>query len=134
VASDNLETAKASQEAFLARDFEGFLDCFTDDVDWDPGAFLTGSSSYPSKEGLRQWLGELEDMAEKGERMVAEIVENREVDDGRVVGLGRSRLTREAGDLEWDWAAVYAFRDGKIASMKGFTSHAEGLAEVGLEA
>jgi ketosteroid isomerase-like protein len=134
VESSNLQTVRAMHEAFLARDLEGFLPQLTEDVEWRIGAYLTGKAVYSGKEGVREWWRDVEALSiVEGEELKTEYLEDHELPDGRILSLGRGTIKRAAGDLETEFAVIYAFREGKVSLMKSFTSHAEARREVGLE-
>ncbi len=78
-------------------------------------------------EGRRAWLA-----AWEGYR--AKAVEYRELDDGRVLVLGRMRPRRGAGraGTETDFANVLLIRDGKVLRLSLHADRDRALADLGL--
>jgi ketosteroid isomerase-like protein len=128
-----LELSRLLYEAFLARDLDAFLSHLDEEVEWSPGAFLTGTATYHGKEGVRRWWEEVETLrTERGETLLIEFDEDRELPDGRVVRFGRARIVRALGELRTEFAVVFALTDGRVSAVEGFTSHAEARERLGL--
>jgi ketosteroid isomerase-like protein len=132
--SGNVELAKRSFEAFLKGDVDAYVNSFAEDVEWDVSAYLTGRQEYSGREGVREFLADVQQLAEEqGERFVIEPTEFIEVPDGRVLALGTARIERPTDPLEFGTSTVYTFgEDGLISRLVSFTSHEEGRREIGL--
>jgi ketosteroid isomerase-like protein len=132
--SENVELAKRSFEAFKKGSLDGYVDSFSEDVVWEVSAFLTGRQEYRGREGVREFLAELERLAtEQGERFVIDQDSFVDVDEHRVLALGKARIDREENPLEFETGTLYTFSDGEIIRLEGLTSHEEARRVAGLE-
>jgi ketosteroid isomerase-like protein len=96
-------------------------------------AFVTGRGDYRGREGVREFLAELERLAEQGERLRVDLTEYEELPDGRVVAFGAARIDRVHDPLEFEAAAIWTFGDGEITRLEGYTSHEDARKAAGLE-
>lgn len=131
----NVELAKRSFDAFKRGDADAYVDSFAEDVEWDVSAFLTGRQKYEGRQGVREFLAEVERLAEEqGERFTIDLTEFEELPDGRVVALGAARIDRAADPLEFEASTIYTFgEDDLITRLDSFTSHAEARKAAGLD-
>ncbi len=130
----NVELAKSSFDAFNRGDADAYVNSFSEDVEWEMSAFVTGRGEYRGREGVREFLTEIERLAEQGERFRIDLTEYEELPDGRVVAFGAARIDRASDPLEFDAAAIWTFGDGEIVRLEGFTSHDAARKAAGLEA
>jgi ketosteroid isomerase-like protein len=131
----HLETARLLQEAFMNRDLDAFLSQLDDEIEWEIGAYLTGRASYRGKDGVREWWREVAELSEADhEELVPTFQRDEELPDGRLLRLGHIRIMRPQGMLKSEFGVIYAFREGRVSSVRNFMSHEEALREAGLEA
>jgi ketosteroid isomerase-like protein len=97
-------------------------------------AFLTGRQQYKGREGVREFLAEVERLTEEqGERFTIELNEFEELPDGRVAAFGSARIDRTTDPLEFEAGTIYTFDDGEITHLESYTSHEETRKAAGLE-
>ena len=129
----NVELAKSSFDAFNRGDADAYVNSFSEDVEWEMSAFVTGRGDYRGREGVREFLAEIERLAEEqGERLKIELAEYVELPDGRVAAFGSARIDRASDPLEFESAAIWTIGDGKIVRLEGFTSHEAARKAAGL--
>ena len=134
VASTHLELAKRSFAAFKRGDADAYVASFAPDVQWEVSAFVTGRSDYRGREGVREFLAELDRLSrDQGEEFKVELDEFEEVDDDRVLALGNARIDRAADPLEFEAGALYTFAGHDIIRLEGYTSHVEAREAAGFE-
>jgi ketosteroid isomerase-like protein len=130
---NKLELAKRSMRAFNDGDTDTYVETFAEDVEWRMSAFVTGKGAYRGREGVREFIGELEALErDHGERFEIELTEFTEVDEQRVMGLGEARIVRSQNPLSFEVGAIYTFAGGLIVALEGMTSHAETRKAAGL--
>lgn len=109
------ETNKAILEqanaAIVKGDFEGFLSCCTEDVEWT----FVGEQTLKGKEAVRQYMKEtyLEPPKFVVDHLIAE--------GDFVTALGNITLRDERGeDVDFAYCDVWRVRDGKLAELRAF--------------
>jgi ketosteroid isomerase-like protein len=78
-------------------------------------------------------LAEVRALAEGGEHLTSEFLGDRELEDGRVLSLGRSTIRRAAGDLRTEFAVLYTLAGGKVTAVAHYPTHAEAFENLGIE-
>ena len=133
MARENAEIARRAFEAFNERDTDALHEVFTTDVEFRP-AFLGGGlvedAVFRGHAGMTDFL---EMQAETWERAVAEPVAIQDLGDHALVEVRLDAVGRASGvpvdRTSWN---VLAFRDGKIAAVRVYTTKEEALEAVGL--
>lgn len=124
--SQQVDMVKAAFAAFGRGDVPGILNCLTDDVDWQP---VYGAGKHVPQAGQRHGKPATADFFRiLGESTQFNTFEPHEfVETGNtVIALGSYKATVRATGrtVASDWAMVFGFRDGRIASFKEFTDSA----------
>jgi ketosteroid isomerase-like protein len=133
VATDNAKLAKGSFDAFRRGDVEKYISYFSEDVEWRVSAFVTGKRAYHGHDGIREFFADVARLhEEQGEEFTADYDEFIEVDENRVIALGKGKIRREQDPLEMEVGLLYIFKDGKIAELEGYTGHQEARDAAGL--
>jgi ketosteroid isomerase-like protein len=129
-----VELAKSSFDAFNRGDAETYVNSFSEDVEWEMSAFVTGRGDYSGRQGVREFLAEIERLAEEqDERLKIDLTDFEELPDGRVIAFGVGRIERASDPLEFEAAAVWTIEDGEIVRLEGHTSHEDARKAAGLE-
>jgi hypothetical protein len=114
-------------EAFNARDLDGMLACFAQNVDFHPLRLNGCESSYSGHDGVRAWWLQI-NRGGLEHRVV--ISETRVTDDGRVLSSGSLRLP---GGLEiGTFCALHSFEAGLIVTAHHYLSDPDMVERVGL--
>jgi ketosteroid isomerase-like protein len=130
----NIELARRSYTAFADRDAEAFVAGFSDGVEWDVSAFVTGRSRYSGHRGVREFLADVDRLErDQGERFEVELTEFIEADDERVLGLGTGRIVREHDPLDFGAAALWRFAGDVAVEFRAYTTHEEARRAAGLD-
>ena len=114
-------------DAFNARDLDGMLACFTEDVDFHPLRLNGCDASYSGHDGVREWWllvnrGRLE------HRIV--ISDTRVIDDGRMLANGSLTL---GGEVDIGrFCALHSFEGGLIVMAHHYLSDPDMIERVGL--
>jgi ketosteroid isomerase-like protein len=130
MSQENVEIVQAAFRAFEAKDSDAWVNCFHPNVEFLLPRNALEGGSYRGHEGVRRALA---DSYETWEGIRIEIQDVREVDD-RVVVLSRN-INMGKGDaptVEYQSAYLANLRDGKIAHLRPYQSHAEALEAAGL--
>jgi ketosteroid isomerase-like protein len=132
VASEQLEALRAVFERWNAGDRTIDMDTVDPRIELHTPMATTRGGPYRGHDGVRQWLADIDDQFEVWELQVDEW---RELDGGRILGLGAIHVKGRGSGLELDqpMAWLFAVRDGKVTRYDTFYSHAEGLSAAGLE-
>jgi uncharacterized protein len=132
--AENVEIVRRVYEAAANRDGAAALSLYSADVEWDishsPARELMGHRVYRGHDGLRQFFREwqeawenvtpdLEELIDAGEHVIA-------VETTR--GRGRS----SGAPVTLAHHSVWTIREGKIARVVWFGTHAEALEAAGL--
>jgi ketosteroid isomerase-like protein len=113
------------RRAYEAGDRETFLDIFAEDVVWD-----VSRSPYPDggiylgPEGVREWF---RDVADAFENMANEVEEITDLGHDRVLVVtrarGRGRFSKIG--VDYRFAPLFTFRNGKVVRMDRYNSRSE---------
>ncbi len=113
-AQDNAKIVREMYAAFGRGDTAAILARLTDDVDWNVPGQIPFGGRRSGKRAVEEFFAQ-----------VAELVDFEQFDarhyiaqNDKVVVLGdeRFRVRRTGARVEQQWAHVYTFRDGKVAS------------------
>ena len=129
--SREIDTLRAGFEAFNQRDYDRALQYADPEIEVRPGiAGLDTRRHYHGHDGVRQFWNEIN---EAWETQTIEPQEMIEAPDGRVLAVERWQVRgRDGITLDYEVIDIYAFRDGLIVRVDGFTDKAEALEAVGL--
>jgi ketosteroid isomerase-like protein len=132
MSQENLKTARDAAAAFNRGDLDGFLEYCTDDIDYRAAeGALDDRGPIHGKDALRaslqDWLDTFDDFRQ-------EPVELIDAGEDKVIAVirvtGRAKLSGVETDLTY--AAVYTFRDGKIARGREYWTKEQALEAAGL--
>lgn len=130
----NVELAKASFAAFKAGDFESYVDSFSEHVQWQVTAFATGKSVYRGREGVREFLRDIERLGtEQGEHLVIDLSEFCELEGDRVIAIGEAWIKRKRDPLMIESGTIYHFEHGLITKLESYSSITKTRRAAGLE-
>jgi ketosteroid isomerase-like protein len=129
VSEHDLDLARRAFEAFAARDVEALLALAVDDLEFLPvtANITTGGVPYRGHDGMRRYF---DDIAQVWSELRVFPDEYREL-AGAVVVLGRVRGRGGGMIIDRPTGWVWRMRDGKIASVRVYGSHAEALEAAG---
>jgi SnoaL-like domain len=128
----NLENARRAYEHFVATG-EPLEEEIHPDFVLDMSTFRgwPERQRYQGIDGLREFIADW--FGTWDEDWEFEITELREIDDTVLVLIQHSGRSKEGGvPVEMEIAHVLNFKDGLQLELRAYTSHAEGLAAVGL--
>ncbi len=131
VSDQNVQIARRTFEAIRARDIEGLVEQYDEDIEFEP---LTGIEveigGYRGHAGVRRYF---EEITQVWEEMLPHADDLRPVDD-QVVILGgcsvRGRGSGATSDNPMAW--VLTLRDGKVRRHRAYRTREEALDAVGL--
>jgi|GraSoiStandDraft_5_1057265.scaffolds.fasta_scaffold182074_2 ketosteroid isomerase-like protein len=129
-AEGNADRVRRSYRLFDEGRFDDWIECFSDEAEIPALALVGRESVYRGRGGLRKWLDEL---GESDTRVRSFDDEYVEVEDGRVVVLGRV-VVEHPGQRGFGSVAgwVYAFSGGLIARVEVYPHPGLALEAVGL--
>jgi ketosteroid isomerase-like protein len=133
MSQENVKIARRAFKAFNERDTDALHEVFTIDVDFRP-AFLGGGlvegAVFRGHAGMTDFL---EMQAETWERAVAEPMAIQDLGDHVLVEVRLDAVGRASGipvnRTNWN---VLTFRDGKIATVRVYTTKEEAFEAIGL--
>jgi ketosteroid isomerase-like protein len=113
---ENVEIVRAAAEAYERRDIPNVLDALDPDVELFPARAVLEGEAYRGHEGFKRFL---EDMSEDWEEFTAHPEEYRELEDGRVLVLGRfSGRGRSGVEIDAPAAWTSELSAGKIVRLR----------------
>lgn len=127
----NTDRVRLSYRLFEQGRFDEWIDCFSDEAEIPALALVGRESVYRGREGLRKWLDEL---GQSDTRVRSFDDEYLEVDDGRVVVLGRV-VVEHPGQRGFGSVAgwVYEFNGGLIARVEVYPHPGLALEAAGIQ-
>jgi ketosteroid isomerase-like protein len=132
VSEENIETVRRSAAAFNRGDLDAWIECWADDIDYRAveGA-PDDHGPIHGKDALRDYA---QDWRNTFDHFRQEPVEQIDAGDDKVIAVfrvsGRAKLSGVETDLTY--AALYTFRDGKIARGREYWTRDEALEAAGL--
>jgi ketosteroid isomerase-like protein len=132
MSQENVETIRDAAAAFNRGDLDSWLEYLPDDVDYRAAeGALDDRGPIHGKDALRayvqDWLDTFDDFRQ-------EPIELIDAGEDKVIAVlritGRAKLSGVETDLTY--AAVYTFRDGKIAVGREYLTRGEALEAAGL--
>jgi uncharacterized protein len=132
MSKEDVEILREGFEQFARGDVESVLERLDPDVDWQPAIGpILGVEAVRGREAMRKFL--TRDLFDGFSEFRAEALAYEDLGDAvlvtvRYVGRG------ESTGLEMDQAAtsLYRLRDGKVVSMRDYSTRAEALEAAGL--
>ena len=128
---ENVEIIERLYAAFTRRDFDDAVRYLHRDFEISPA--ISGPdwlSQYRGREGAREFFGAI---TEVWETLTVEFKETVEAPGDRIVAVENWRSGgRDGIAIDFQLTEVYAFRDGLIVRIEGFTDRAEALEAAGL--
>jgi ketosteroid isomerase-like protein len=127
----NADLVRRTYRLFDEGRFDDWVDCFSDEAEIPALALVGSESVYRGRDGLRQWLAEIR---QSGTRVRSYDDEYVDVEDGRVVVLGRV-VVEHVGQRGFGTVAgwVYALDGEKIARVDVYPHPGLALEAVGIE-
>jgi ketosteroid isomerase-like protein len=128
----NVDAISRAYEAASRGDREAFFAMFAEDVVWDLSrSDFPDGRIYHGLEGVREWLGGMEDAFEDLDQEVEEITD---LGQDRVLVVmrvkGHGQFTKIG--IDYRFATVSTFCDGKVVRMDRYGDRAEALEATGL--
>jgi ketosteroid isomerase-like protein len=129
--SQNIDTLRATLEAFNRRDFDGALKCAHPDIELRPALHeLDVRRMYRGRGELREFM---ETITDAWEEYVVEAENPLVAPDGRVLAVERWHARgRDGIEFHFELTDVYEFRDDLIVRIVGFRDKADALEAAGL--
>jgi len=133
MSQENVEVVKVAYEAFARDGLDGFMEYFTDDVEYRvvPGAPDGSLSPLHGQDAVRAWLQDWIDMFDGFWQQLVEVIDagGDTVFTAERFG-GRARLSGvEADSPNW---TIFTIRDGKIARGHEYPTREQALEAAGL--
>jgi ketosteroid isomerase-like protein len=127
----NVELARDLFKLWRARNYDRFLLAAHPDVEIFSRFASVGGEPYRGPEGVRTWTAEIEQSFGKFEVRADDF---RDLGGDRILALGAIDLEgRTSGiEIEQPMGWLFELRDGKLARIFFYSSHAEALEAVGL--
>ncbi|HVE67012.1 MAG TPA: nuclear transport factor 2 family protein [Solirubrobacteraceae bacterium] len=127
----NLDIVREFIDAFNRGDVEGFVAYTAEDVEMVEAPEYPGATSRHGHAGVRETLAS---WSQVWGRLTTTMDEMIEVDEERVLTLGRQRARGGSGGVEIEAfvAALYRIREGRVVSMHFFLDEAQARAAAGL--
>jgi ketosteroid isomerase-like protein len=121
----NVDLVRDLFEQWSAGNYESFIESAHPDVEIFSRFASLGGEPYRGAEGVRQWIEEIEQTLGRFEVRTSEV---RDLGN-RVLALGAITLEGKASGIEIEQPMGWSFelRDGKLARMFFYSSHAEAL-------
>src|SRR5690242_4918644 len=131
MSEENVEILRAFYEAYNDRDFDGALRYLDRAIEINPG--VLGPDHDSKLRGDGGWKEFIQVVIEAWVAVTAEPLQRIETEDGRILSIDQWRLRgREGIEIERELPTLFAFRDGLIVRIDGFTERAEALEVAGL--
>ena len=129
MSQENVEVVRRMWDAFLGNDPDTALSCFAADVEWDGTNLPDGRVGI----GVDAMMDHVARWSAMWENWTVEVEEVIDAGGDQVVVLMRETGRSTSGlDIDERHGELYAVRDGKIISRKGFSDPNEALEAAGL--
>ena len=127
-APGDLEAIRLGIDAYNRGDIEALIDRSCEDVEMVPMRSLMEGGEYRGHDGVRRFVG---DMEEDWAQRSVEVDEIREVGEGFLV-LGNFRAIGRASETEVRYPVAWhaIMRDGKLARLTAYSDQDTALAEL----
>jgi ketosteroid isomerase-like protein len=132
VASANVELARRGLEAFNRRDADAVVETLHPDVEMVPLRAVLEGRSYKGRESFRSYVADLD---EDWEEFTVEPSEFRELDDERVLVLGKIHARARGSGVEVDSPAAWIshIRGGSVVRIQFYSDEENALEGEGLK-
>jgi ketosteroid isomerase-like protein len=134
VPPDNVELTRITWDAFNRRDFDALLERIHPELEWRPAQGPGGPEGtvYRGRAEYERWLHE--EVAPVWESFRGEDLDVRELDDGRVLILGRLEAKGRSSGIEVSssFGQIAEIRDGMVIRLTGYPDHRSTLEAAGL--
>jgi ketosteroid isomerase-like protein len=132
MSEENVKTVRHAAEAFNRGDLDSWAEYFTDDIDYRA---VEGAPDDPGpihgKDALRAYVQDWQDTFDDFTSEPVEVIDGGEDDVIAVIRIsGHAKLSGVETDLTY--AALYTFRDGKVARGREYWTRKEALEDAGL--
>jgi ketosteroid isomerase-like protein len=128
----NVELVRQFVDATNRRDADAFVANLSPDVEWEDTLFWTQRArTYRGREGVREWLNEIQEPWESLHLVAEEITD---ASDGRLfVEFAITTSGKESGvETQFRFWTVLWIADGRVTRRKSFHHRAEALDAAGL--
>jgi ketosteroid isomerase-like protein len=128
----HVEIVKIGLDAWNRRDIDAVIEILHHDAELIPMRAVFEGTVYHGTGGFRTFL---RDMGEEWENFRLEPDEFRELDDARVLVLGRLQGRGKASGVEFDTPAAWVceLRDGKVAKVQFYAHEDAARDDLGLD-
>jgi ketosteroid isomerase-like protein len=130
---ENVEAVHRAYEAFATGDRETAMELLAPDVVWYSAVgLLMEQSIYHGAEAVCRLV--FEEIPSVLADFRAELLEVHDVDDDRVLAIGRmhGRAVADGAELEQTFGQLFHVRDGRAIKMESYPSRREALRALGL--
>ena len=134
MSQENVETLRGGFDAFARGDVDDVLERLESDVDWSPAIGpILGVETVRGREALRRFL--TRDLFEGFDQFGAEPLSIEDLGGEYVLVMVRYTGRGQSSGIEMDMtsASLYRMRDGKVVTMRDYSTRAEALEAAGLE-
>jgi ketosteroid isomerase-like protein len=130
MSQENMRLFEQGKDALDRGDMEAFLSLVDEDVVWI-AARSAVEGAYHGHDGVRKFFADNEENFEVFE---ADWREVRDVDDKRILAVGRIHLRGRGSTVETDIpvAGIFTFKRGKLVKWEDFRDRAHALQAAGL--
>jgi ketosteroid isomerase-like protein len=130
MSQENMRLFEQGKDALDRGDMEAFLSLVDEDVVWI-AARSAVEGAYHGHDGVRKFFADNEENFEVFE---ADWREVRDVDDERILAIGRIHLRGRGSTVETDIpvAGIFTFKRGKLVRWEDFRDRAHALQAAGL--
>jgi ketosteroid isomerase-like protein len=132
MSESNLEIVRSGLDAWNRQDYEAAIGFLHADVELVPMRAVFEGMVYRGADGFREFL---DDMSEDWEDFRLEPDELREIDDARVLVLGRIQGRGKASGMEFEAPAAWVceLQDGKVTKVQFYAHEEAAQDDLGLE-
>ena len=131
MASTNVGLHRGADEAFNARDVEGYIAYCDPGVELNSGLTVPGGCVYRGHDGVRRWHRDLEEVF--GDAIRIEPEAYFEVGDQTLsFHLLRGRGSKSGAEVAEPYAHVCRWRDGLMVYFRGYAHREDALRDLGV--
>jgi ketosteroid isomerase-like protein len=131
VSEQNVGLHRGAIKAFNARDFDAFIAFCDPDIELHSAMTVPGGAGYRGHDGVRRWIGDLEDAW--GDELRIEPEAFFDLGEHTVVWQVLHGRGRQSGaDVALPTAAVSKWRDGLVVSFKTYAHREDALIDLGV--
>jgi len=108
------------------------IDLFDEDIEIRNVEGSATASGYRGHDGVRKWAIEVWEVFSEVRHEVLEVVEAPDGESVVSVQRTRGRMRHSGLEVEYRWAGVWRFRDGKVRSAHGYRSRTTAFEQAGI--